>query len=123
MPISNPAAGAKLYVSEVTVYNGAAPTSWTDLDLSGTVGAKSTLVLLKICLAATLKIAFRPNGDTDSFYNNVTPGDSGYGCSHVYTTNSVAAVILVQTDSAGIIEWQASSALNPCPIKTIAWIN
>ena len=108
MPLSNPPAGAVLTVAETQVFNGAAPTAWTDLDLSATIGSQSTLVLIKFKGDGTQQIvAVRQNGDTDEFYETAAEG---------YNSGTVQAkgvaghkVLLVATDSTGKIEWKANN--------------
>lgn len=108
-------AGATLTVAESEVYNGAAPTSWTDLNLSGTVGSQATLVLLKL-IGYNLK-AVRKNGDTDEFYN-VTSTIGGCALSDLSSTH---IVLLVATDNSGIIEWRSEDTQNTI-IDIIAYI-
>ena len=68
-----PVGGATLVVSETEVFNGTSPTVWTDLDLSGTIGANVAIVLLKFSSGANAWIAVRKNGDTDQFYYGFDP--------------------------------------------------
>lgn len=98
------------------VFNGAAPTSWTDLDLKAIAGGGSTshpsgrtLALLKVVNGAGWSyMAFRPNGTSYDTYVNQP---DGHGCCMCTPNNATsdAALVLVQTDSAGIVEWQAQA--------------
>ena len=102
-------AGAALTATETEVFSGNAPTAWTDLDLSGTVGANAALVLIKLqnTTATDMRaVAFRKNGDTDEFWG---PGqdDSASGCALVNILMTFHLVLLVATDNAGKIEWKA----------------
>lgn len=116
------AAGASLTVSETEVFNGTSPTSWTDLNLSSTVGSQSTLVLLKIRDGSSgSTIAVRKNGDTDVFYNTSIPQGSGYGVAAFTSLSTLLAVLLVATDSAGKIEWRTEVA-RTITIDIIAYI-
>jgi len=98
---------ARLTVAETEVFNGVSPGAWTDLDLSGTIGGGSAIVLLKSTEtgnAGSEEIFVRKNGDTDEFF---APGNP-------YSTNSALVgqnstyhgSVIVATDSAGIIEWR-----------------
>jgi len=101
------AAGATLTIADTEVFNGTSPTSWTGLDLSGTVGAQVTLVILKIITASTAYVAFRKNGDTDEFYYETT---TAAGCARGSVRSTAHCVFLVLTDSAGKIEWITDTA-------------
>jgi len=110
-----------LTVSETEIFNGTAPTDWTDLDLSAVVGANSAMVLLKIS-NPTLQLgntAVRKNGDTDDFL----VGAAGGGCAAII--NSAATyfnVVLVTTDTSGIIEWKATAARAGTTVDIMAYI-
>ncbi len=99
------------------VYNSTSPTSWTDLVLSGTIGAQATLVMLKIFSgAAAYRVCVKQNGDTDEMYQQ---GD-GY-------TNAQRSDVgghgyfWVHTDANGIIEWRTQSATN-MTVDVVAYI-
>lgn len=116
--VDMPVAGAALTVAETEVFSGTAPTSWTDLDLSGTVGANSALVLLKVYREADYYAAFRKNGDTDEFYvaeANTKGVAIGY-------TSGQHCVVLVATDDAGKVEWITGSATAGWTVDIIAYI-
>ena len=110
---------AALTVAETEVFNGKAPTSWTDLDLSGTVGLQATLVLVKV-LAPTYvtRYAFRRNGDTDELYGN------GFetGAHYVHGDPNVFGIAIVLTDTSGVIEWKSSSANYDMTVDVIGYI-
>lgn len=99
-----PGGGATLTVAETEVYNAAAPTTWTDLNLSGTIGSQASLVLLKFSGSFASRIAFRRNGDTDEAYNignvpmGTAVGEAGGSGQHIR--------IWVETDASGIVEWK-----------------
>lgn len=112
---------ADLTVEDTEVFSGTSPVVWTDLDLSGTIGANAALVLLKF-KNATLALGFvavRRNGDTDEYYSGVDhPGGTVMGHSIVgYVT-----VLLVHTDSAGIIEWKTANARAGTTVTLMAYI-
>jgi len=103
------ALAAALIVAEAQVFSGSAPTSWTDLDLSGTIGSQASLVLLK-CTGAGVSdhtFAFRKDGDTDEFY---FAADQAGGVATFYGLNNVQRAVLVATSPTGVIEWIAEAA-------------
>lgn len=120
--ISNPAPGLELEVSETQVFNGTSPTSWTDLDLSSTIGAKESLVLLKIAGIDTKWFAFRKNGDTGNYgpANHQTPAGCAYVMASIGTGYSYA--VWVATDSNGIVEWITETA-ETYTVSVIAYVN
>jgi len=113
---------ATLIVAETEVYNDAAPTDWTDLDLSGTIGENAALVLLKVVTAAagSHTVAFRKDGDTDEFYYE-SPEGSGNGVGGVSSVQNVHAMLLVPTSDAGVIEWKCEDT-STFVIDVIAYI-
>ena len=91
------------------VTNANCPTSWTDLDLSGTVGTKAALVHLSIESTAgdMNSISVRANGD-GSEYHERTNEVSAYGIAvaHHDSGGSAPRVVLSTfTDSSGVVEW------------------
>ena len=109
--VQDPAtAFGKLTVAETVVFNSTSPTSWTDLNLSAVVGANLALVVLKFTPGAggDKKVAVRKNGDTDNYYGADTT--LAQGCSLAYPGGTFTIVLLVPTDSSGIIEWITGSA-------------
>ncbi len=92
-----------LTVAETEVFSGTSSASWTDLDLSGVVGANVSLVLLKVFQdGASGDIAVRKNGDTDEFWSNTTA--LACGAALTDTQTGLHLVLMVTTDSSGIIE-------------------
>lgn len=117
----NPLAPAApiLTIAETQVFTGNTPIVWTDLDLSATIGAQKTLVLLKVTPAGGFtSICFRQNGETDEHYGT---GAYGNGTGKIYAESGVSMWVLVLTDAAGIIEWKASGAL-ACTVDVVAYI-
>ncbi len=111
---------ATLTVAETEVYSGAGVSSWTDLDLSGTIGAKSSLVLLKVKgYTDDVAVAVRKNGDTDEFYHGTLTG----GCASAKVQTPEKTVFCVATDSAGKIEWRTPNTSSTWTIDVIAYIN
>lgn len=117
--INNPSI-SPLTVAETQVYNAAAPTTWTDLDLSAVVGGNPALVLLKVITATSARqTAFRKNGDTDEFYGAAT---NAFGVALGDPTNAVHCVYLVATDATGIVEWIQEGAAQTTVIDVIGYI-
>ena len=107
-----------LTVAETQVFNAAGVVGWTDLNLSGTVGAQATLVLLKVIAVGTGNTtAFRKNGDTDEFYRATT--SQGMALADVPTVAHV--VLMVATDANGIVE-RYSESTNVITVDIIAYI-
>lgn len=93
--------------SGASVYNAASPGSYTDLDLSGTVGANRCMVFLKVtCLASTQTYGFRTNGES------ADPGalgtaEIGGGCNLLRLITNSIGYIWMMTDTGGIVEWKS----------------
>ena len=100
---------AALTVAQTEVFVGASPIAWTDLDLSGTIGANSALVLLKFArtAAGTTYYAIRKNGDVDEFYSGAVNG-----CATGIGSTTLWGVFLVATDANGVIEWKSGAAVD-----------
>ena len=117
----NRAGGSTFTVSGAEVFSGTSPTSWTDLDLSGTIGANSALVILAISSGVDMNaLAVRKNGDTDEYYN-VAVEANAYGCAIAHHDADAVLVLICVTDTAGVIEWITESA-QTASIKLLAYI-
>ena len=103
------AASGNVSLSTATVFSTAnAPTSWTDLDLSATIGTATRIVMLRVNnenSGTNITYAFRPNGDTRDYYYA-----TGAAASLLTLNTDDTGIAIVKTDSAGVIEWQASGA-------------
>jgi len=102
---------ATLTIAETQVFNGTAPTSFTDLDLSGTIGSNEALVLLHIsCATSSTNVLVHRNGTSlvSNYY-----GVTGAAENRVW--------LWVPTDTAGIIEWRAGVA-ETTTITLVAYI-
>ncbi len=103
-------------VAETEVYNAASPTAWTDLDLSGTIGAQLSIVMIKVSHNnnSVESVAFRKNGDTDEFYSTQTPdycaGSVSLAAIDGIGFGGIHNVFLVATDASGVIEWRTEAA-------------
>ena len=114
------AGSATLTVSETQVFSGTSPTGWVDLDLSGTVGAQATLVMLKIYLGNfSDAVAVRKDGDTDEFYSTATADARGAALA---LTAPIHIVLIVATSDTGVIEWKAAAARASTTVDIIAYI-
>jgi len=105
------AGGAVIAFPGTQVYSAAAPTSYTDLDLSAVVGSNSCFVLLKYkCTGTggTQSGFFRTNGESDNVTANVA---AAAGCAAVGDVDQNTFVyIWLFTDSAGKIEWKSNDS-------------
>lgn len=98
--------GARLLYPDVVVFAAAAPpAAFTDLDLSPYVGARRCLVYLRVLKTvhtAAADIYFRMNGETadPSFWDSISRTQLGDATSFGH--------VLVQTSTAGIVEWYST---------------
>jgi hypothetical protein len=107
---------AKVYVmqySGATAFTGSMPTSFTDLDLSGTIGTNRCFVHLSVKTDSTVDyVAFRTNLQTEDIARPVgsgaTAGGAGTSASAV-ASGSISYFSLI-TDILGVIEWRSASA-------------
>lgn len=114
------ATAGQLTVADTEVYAAAYPTAWTDLNLSATIGAQATLVVLKVQFyTADMQVFFRRNGDTDEHYN-VGAAGANIALQGVASTTAYI-LILVHTDPSGIIEWKSTIAYSGS-IDVVAYI-
>lgn len=111
----------QLVVAQTEVFDGAAPTTFTDLDLSGVVGANLAVVILKVTQSssASSTVAFRQNGDGDNSYPG---GDRTMGVGGADIQQSIFANLVVITDSAGKVEWKAQAA-DTFTIDVVAYLS
>lgn len=117
---STPPPSASLTIVETEVFNSTSPgTTYTDLDLSGTVGAQVTLVILKV-RGQTGACAFRKNGDTDEFWSN-TEDEKARGCALTANAELLHNVFVVVTDASGIVEWKTEYT-NTTTVDVMAYI-
>jgi len=88
---------------DVQVFSGTSPTTYTDLDLSGVVGANEAIVMLRVYNDINpATYYFRENGRTvDTSPDGVMGGSAG-SIEEIY--------FIVKTDSSGIVEWMSSVA-------------
>jgi hypothetical protein len=104
LEFATPSVGATISFPGSQVFNGTAPNTWTDLNLSSYVGSNSALVFLRIRnnSVTTTSFMFRKNGATQESDDN-TPNRFGLEGYH-------EAYVVMVTDTAGIIEWASSNS-------------
>ena len=114
---------ATLTVSETEVFDGIPPVAWTDLNLSSVVGANVALVILKVQhgFGTSKAMAFRKNGDTDEHYSTAAV-ELGSGAALVDSSNAYHQIVVVVTDSGGIIEWKTEEATDNTTVDVIAYV-
>ncbi len=101
------------------VFDGTAPTSWTDLDLSSVVGANVALVILNVYNAISVAAAaVRTKGDGKEYY---TTGTS-QGCAQGDLGSGVNCVFIVITDANGVIQWINESASANAKVFMMAYL-
>lgn len=117
--VDMPAAGATLTVATTEVFSGTSPSSYTDLDLSGVVGENVALVILKIYnpRASTQSKGFRANGETE--FSRYTY-DAAHSNAQAIATDF--CMVIVHTDSGGIVEWRDSNANANSTVDIVAYI-
>jgi len=92
--------------SGVTVYSGSMPTSFTDLDLSGTIGTNRCFVHLSVTPDTLSSVIFRPNGETKNIaYDDSRPAGTTF--SRISSGN--IAYFSVITDESGVVEWDSNA--------------
>ena len=116
--------GATFTVSGATVIDAqASPETWTELDLSGIVGANSALVILGITATADMDAtAVRMAGDTNEYYDAAADATAfGVALGHHESGAGATMVLMCITSTAGKIEWK-TEATQTATIKLIAYI-
>jgi hypothetical protein len=120
--------GARLFINpssvvgkfpETQVFTGVTPSTYTDLDLSSVVGARTALVLLRITSGSSNSyFKFRRNGLTgDATFGQVSTAMCGsLGSTHI-------GYVILTTDSSGVVEWIAQDgAGDECTIHVDFYI-
>lgn len=111
--------------NSVEYASAAPPTSWQDLDLSGTIGAKRALVLLEIAGGSAspgtyIRIAVRPDGDTDDYL--ASSSNAPMGCATCVLDADHATALVVETSSSGVIEWIANSSSRDIGVRLLGYL-
>ena len=93
--------------STAGLFNGTSPTSYTDLDLSGTVGSNQAVCLIKVFNnsgdAASQTYSFRKDDDANNFF------EGGLGGVNILP-DQIAIYLLIVTDGTGVVEWKSTQA-------------
>lgn len=113
--------GLSFTLSGATIFSAAGTVAWTDLDISGTVGAKPTLCLIAAYSTVNDVIAIRQNGDALEYYT-ATPAAS-MGAAIIKVVDGVRSLFVVNTDANGILEVYAKSTFNPLILVLISYLN
>lgn len=117
-------ATSKVNMSTSTAFSTAnAPTSWTDLNLSSIIGTAARIVMLQVNnenSGSDIIYSFRTNGETRDFTNTTTYSTSNLGVSSVHVNTDKSAIVMVKTDSSGIVEWICNNTYSTS-IKVLAY--
>ncbi|MBN1690471.1 MAG: hypothetical protein JW901_05580 [Dehalococcoidia bacterium] len=110
--------------SGATVFTAAQtlPSSWADLDLSATIGAKQTIVVLQVINSTGTyanKVAFRPNGCPYDFYF----ADYQAALVILGAFADLGGIAICTTDANGVLELKAPIGVAGFIIKLIGYIN
>ncbi len=118
------AGGASLTICDTSIFSSiTTPTVWTDLDLSGNVGAKATLVFLAVtCANTSFPFAFRKNGDAKEFFYNNSAKPLGVACVNM-PGGAIYLVAAVFTDASGILEWKTINTGQQTDIILLGYLN
>lgn len=113
MNVSSPILPRPVGFPETSVYDTDAPDSYTDLDLSGVVGARKCIVLIKLLNKDAVSAVwyFRQNGETAVFYSGVSAHASALAQNQIMYK-------CVVTDASGIVEWMCNNS----NIATQVWV-
>ena len=95
--------------SGASVFTGAPPAGWTDLDLSAVVGANIALALIRVEETNNVAqgLGVRRNG---SAFEQVPPASETAACAYAEIMALGAGYMLVETDSAGLVEIRRANA-------------
>jgi hypothetical protein len=110
------------YDNEVEVYTtDSGPTTYTDLDLSGRIGANRAVVLLKIKNDDPngLNFTCRTNGET-AYVGYPANSYYGGGVSGASIWPSAIGYVMVVTDEAGVIEFRSDNSNRDFTIYLVA---
>jgi hypothetical protein len=113
-PTASTSVSSKGYVdTKADIYTNSTGTTtkyaanWVDVDVSATVGAKSTFLIMSVCTSAAADYGcVRANGDGNNYFvtNGLTPGAGNGSCYYTGATNAGCGIVYTMTDSSGIIE-------------------
>lgn len=109
----------KIVFIDTSVFSGSSPAAWADLDLSGTIGSQTTLVLLvhhNTHGSTSCQVKFRTNGD------GVAYGYDGVGAEIAAIAANSRSTLLVKTDASGVVEWESAASIADQVIRVIAYM-
>ncbi len=101
-------AGGTTFVT-TQVFNGTAPTSMTDLDLSAVVGAAQKMVQI-VCTGSNQYFFFQRKGTGYTFSTNTSIQPGGDSVARIQNTGGTSELITVATDTSGFVQWASSAA-------------
>ncbi len=87
-------------------FTGSMPTSYTNLDLSGTIGSNRCFVHLSVETDASASIEFRPKGEAKT----QNPFDWCGGTARVRVNSGYIGYVSLITDVSGVIQWDSTTA-------------
>lgn len=114
--------GATFVVSGVQAFSGDSPTGWSELDLSGIIGANPALVMLRLHAGSDMDAtSVRTLGDTVEYYSSAADASAqGMALAHHDSTNAI--VLMVLTDGTGKIEWRTEKSVGDATVVVMAYI-
>jgi len=94
--------------ADYRVYNGDAPTSWTELDLSPWVGSNYALIFLSIDNQDPSAgfYQFRMGTESDDVGMNASGYDKASGSTEVTIASGLVHYVILMTDESGKIDWR-----------------
>lgn len=120
---SIPAALGYLYFCDTEVFSGDSTAGWVDLDLSGTIGVNSAIVMLRVNRGAgSFACCVRQNGDTIEYMHSTLAERGGVGMTTALDSSTPSSIVICKTDSAGVIEHKENSADYAMTIDLLAYI-
>lgn len=112
--------GGGAHHTNVQVFSGTAPTSFTDLDLSATVGTASTTVLLWVTGGTTGNVYFEPKGASGT-WDGCNVGTNSCGTSAIRSGASQTGIVITETNSSGLLQWRSSVGSNTTTINLLSY--
>ncbi len=101
---------------------------YQDLDISAQVGANDALVFLKVFSTNRLSLDFRVKGETDSVQvtnlgSNINQSAGASAGEIAVDGNDTVLYLLCTTNSSGILQWRASTAVANIKVFVIGFVN
>ena len=95
------------------IHSGLAPTSWTDINLGFPLDYRVSLLVFAVFASSITPsgaVWFRTKGDTGIVTDPGVDTELGGGISSFYLRDGEGAYVAIQTNSAGVIQWQVENA-------------